>query len=826
MVRCPVCLLDVTAKGSHRCPTCDRVVHAFCGTPAGAEGYAQPRWCGKPCHDPKNKKRSHAHTAAGRSDPLADIDAHSDDTFQDAQPAADPIEDPDDDVHPQHELGDAPGGHQPHEQGSAAEGPHIFHIDVAGQAWALDPHHDGIRTMPVGVPDQYTQADVHAALQEHTAEKGTRHTHPHPMMEPCIHCAGLLGEGICRRDDHCTIHLFSLQQQCPDCKEHEETCRAGTCLEATQAVILMARAARKALGVKAYLQACPTTDLLAYDYGGSKEDIHVACTKIWNSPLTPAKAQRIYDTIDWPYHSVIALNDDTQRATVRATGGNFDLSYVSLTEQMLQDARAKLQPKPQARWSADELLTKIWESAELGRTGKFTVLKDIMADHDGPLPTDTEPPRSLLLSAGQAKVAFQTAAIRAEAAKRGLRPKVGGGFEPDAAAKPAANTTTAAPHPEAASPPANQAQDITYAILATLQQTGLLPPATKPPPDPEPAFDEGTTLLGSYADTRNDCIMSMTLSQLGVAPEDLGMRPHLYHMLEAAGYDNVFPFHQMTSSPLAMDMSCMLDENAATPEDKAREMKELQASRKTGGNDFTTDANGAFKLVTGRRPKLTKPQLKKHVKTATDAILAMYNAASYYGAWEDDESQARLSDHIRGMRQLWVDDHLMASHQHFVTLERDIRTMRCRSNHTNWCLNDDPNSPDQRVIARAVMSARNDRVNSLRPGKVQPAAKPGAEGEGTRRKRGGKARGGRGNDDKPSDVPSDGRFPQEFWDLCKDKNPDACVMYAFRGRCSRNPSGESCQMSDGTTLVHTCIHCGFKNGKHAIAEGKCPHATK
>ena len=325
--------------------------------------------------------------------------------------------------------------------------------------------------------------------------------------------------------------------------------------------------------------------------------------------------------------------------------------------------------------------------------------------------------------------------------------------------------------------------------------------------------DEEDALLNPASYRNGSDIMSQLLDALERDKEDLDMRPKLYFCLEAQGYHSRFPFRKMQGDPRHMDISCMLDENSATPADKTQEQKQLQAMQGQDESSLEAGKNGSVRLVAGKKPQLTKPSLQKKISTKDDLFLALYAWAHYYGAAGLKQYQEQVVQHTLSLREIWQSRVLGTDARALIDLDARLREFRCREGRgACWTVSNDTNSADQRILAKIITESRA-RNSSRRD--TDPSD---AEGKGGKKR----GKGGKGATDLPK--PRAGaaiEVPKDFFNECSEQAPDVCAMFAWAGKCNKSP-GDSCQSSRGHKYLHTCKVCRFEKGEHQIVKGACP----
>ena len=331
--------------------------------------------------------------------------------------------------------------------------------------------------------------------------------------------------------------------------------------------------------------------------------------------------------------------------------------------------------------------------------------------------------------------------------------------------------------------------------------------------------DEGDSLLDAASYRHGGDIMSQLLEALDRDKEDLDMRPRLYFCLEAQGYHSKFPFQKMQGDPRHMDISCMLDENAATATDKTQEQRQLQAVQGQGDSSLEAGKNGNVRLVTGKKPQLTKPTLQKSISTKDDLFLALYAWAHYYRAAGLGEYETQVMLHTLSLREIWQSKVLGTDAKALIDLDARLREYRCREGRDAcWTVSHDTNSADQRILAKIVTDSRARNSNRRDKDQSDAGGKGGKQGKGA----GKGGRGGKGTTEpapRPKVTPVE--VPPEFFKECQSEAPDVCSMFAWAGKCSRS-SGSTCESNKGHTYLHTCKKCRFEKGEHAIKLGVCP----
>jgi hypothetical protein len=204
------------------------------------------------------------------------------------------------------------------------------------------------------------------------------------------------------------------------------------------------------------------------------------------------------------------------------------------------------------------------------------------------------------------------------------------------------------------------------------------------------------------------------------------------------------------------------------------------------------------------------------VGTYSELMLALHNLQQYYDTTDQPRRAQQLSEHVKGVRSLWLTGALGGSVESLIQLDADRREALCTDEVEDWSWNEEAGSRDQMLVRRHV-------ANSTRPREVprkdtEPGDTP-EEAEKRRKKRE-KAKEKKERRKVASGSETDKSW-SAFYDQYSKSRPDLCIAYAYNGACARS-SGETCSLR-GHALEHTCVHCGFENGKHPIKDGKCPH---
>ncbi len=317
------------------------------------------------------------------------------------------------------------------------------------------------------------------------------------------------------------------------------------------------------------------------------------------------------------------------------------------------------------------------------------------------------------------------------------------------------------------------------------------------------------------ADT-SPSIMTTLIQALGLPREDTAMRPHLYICVQASGHDTIYPFNEMVGEPMDLEIEYFLDENHANPETRTEEQKTLQAAVRGDDNEtgaLTLNSAGELHMVTGRKPRLTKPTSRKAIQTCGDLINALRNLSAYYALTGNPRRAGMIENHTNSIRQLWHHGRFMGKHKHIITFEKRLRALRCRQpGNTTWIMDTDIASAEHQLLTECIYDMQNAHlqdINSQRPSKAPLAAnKQGKGGKGT-------TKSGKG---------AKKYVPQPFLALHDHKSPKICMQYAYFGTCHRS-TGDECKNAINLPLLHVCALCRFKNGKHPINEGKHPSGT-
>jgi hypothetical protein len=349
-----------------------------------------------------------------------------------------------------------------------------------------------------------------------------------------------------------------------------------------------------------------------------------------------------------------------------------------------------------------------------------------------------------------------------------------------------------------------------------------------------PPRAEGQPLITPEAARQSRNIMTTLLVALGLQPEDMAMRPHLYACVQAAGHDTTYPFEKMIGEPMDLDLEMMMDGNEATVATKVAEQRSLQAAmRGDEGHVFEANKKGELQMVTGKKPKLEKPKLDVHITTQEQLIASLRNLEHHYTSTGDDRRAGLIGGHANCMRTIWHQGRFMRDDKSFLAFEERLRTHRCRlSTSDDWsALSSDPASTEATLLTESIYEVHTRHLgNSSRPGKVQPGATtPAKQGACREWARSGTCARGASckfshTTTKANPSAQTTHVPIAFTQAHGSKRPKICLRFAYFGTCNR-ASGAQCTDGGGGAQLHTCVHCKFKNGKHTLKEGKHPSGT-
>jgi hypothetical protein len=354
--------------------------------------------------------------------------------------------------------------------------------------------------------------------------------------------------------------------------------------------------------------------------------------------------------------------------------------------------------------------------------------------------------------------------------------------------------------------------------------------------------------------------MARILEAIHLTADDSELRPDLYTALTALGFDTTFPFKAMEGLHLDFELDGMMDRNVATPAMKLEESRALQSAlRASDTQAIEAGSAGQLRVVASRKPKLTKPVYKGRITTATAAIAALHNAVTFYDTARAPREAGLLTQHTASMRQLWARGRFMHDDKAFVDFEQRLRSLRCRTNGSpaTWTLDAEVAGAEQHLLTECIHGMETARINAMISGgnSSRPPEVPGAaEDKGARERKKEKDRERRTKRREPAEGAGkcyewlDGRcfkgadckfahgepkprpprvaqVPDEFASRHGGIKPNVCMQFAYHGKCPRG-TGDACENSRGPRL-HTCVHCRFAKGPHAIKDGvgpggKCP----
>ena len=463
----------------------------------------------------------------------------------------------------------------------------------------------------MGRIDEYSGRDINPDLGCKAHQLKMKY--PHPDMMPCDTCYGILGEGMCRRHEKCELARARRRERCMDCGQNPEACHGADseCQEPLEAAVCVAATLYSRIGHKRYVEACPTANMAGVTTRGRRD--------MWTG-LRASTVAESEEMTDWDLYYVIDMDASTGRSQVRGTGGRWTMSTANVPEFLIKQYTERKErggdpPVPQPR---------------------VVALADIiggLSDEESSADEDMAPPN---VTYSQRGVTLERLASRkeheAEEQRANTQQKVRERAQREhEAAERTRLANAVALNVTEAGESAMAAAMLQMAQTMKMMQDKMLLGKDKPSPGDSDG-DEGDSLLDAASYRHGGDIMSQLLEALDRDKEDLDMRPRLYFCLEAQGYHSKFPFQKMQGDPRHMDISCMLDENAATAADKTQEQKQLQAVQGQGDSSLEAGKNGNVRLVTGKKPQLTKPTLQKSISTKDDLFLALYAWAHYYKA--------------------------------------------------------------------------------------------------------------------------------------------------------------------------------------------------
>ena len=677
----------------------------------------------------------------------------------------------------------------PQEQPQEERATTIYAIEE-GQAWQLVVGQAGTKSEPAGGTNEYGAEHVNPILAQKAHQLKMKY--PHPGMRPCSTCYGILGEGICRRDAKCELARARKRDKCLNCGERAEVCRSteSSCEEPLEAAVCVAATLYERIGHERYIRACPTEDMIDVTTKGRDS--------MWKG-LKPHTVREAEQMTEWDLYHVVHMDTATGRSLVRGTGGTWTMSTRNVPA-----------------WIASEYERRSAEGEKTRRPQRRTVaLADIieeLSDEESSADEDMEPPCVTYSDRG---ITYERTPsrkqIKAEEERYNTDRKI---------RERALKEREAAERTRLANMVARNATDEGTMATAMMQMAQTLKTmqdkmlhGKERDSHTDSEDDEEEALLNPASYRSGSDIMSQLLDALERDKEDLDMRPKLYFCLEAQGYHSRFPFRKMQGDPRHMDISCMLDENAATPADKTQEQRQLQAIQGHDESSLEAGKNGSVRMVAGKKPQLSKPSLQKKITTKDDLFLALYAWAHHYGAAGLTQYQEQVVQHTLSLREIWQSRVLGDDAKALIDLDARLRDFRCREGRNAcWTVSNDTNSADQRILAKIITESR--ARNSNRRDK-DPSD---AEGKGGKKK----GKGGKGATELPK--PRAGttvEVPKDFFNECSDQAPDVCAMFAWAGKCSKS-SGDSCQSNRGHTYIHTCKVCRFEKGEHPIIRGACP----
>jgi hypothetical protein len=303
--------------------------------------------------------------------------------------------------------------------------------------------------------------------------------------------------------------------------------------------------------------------------------------------------------------------------------------------------------------------------------------------------------------------------------------------------------------------------------------------------------------------------------------------------VEASGHDTTYPFNALIGEPL-LDVSQFMDENYATDGMKGEELRGLQASARSDDSaGLEVDAAGNLLLNKGRKPKLPKYVEVQSLKTAEGLIAALNNLGFHYRETGDAARADAMVNHCASMRDLWYSRRFTNKDKPFIKFEESLRRYRSMNATPSNGVMGIQGSQEDRILTRAIHEMETELTmnrNSTRPGQDLSAA----ETKANRRKaglcdkyqtgdchEGGKCK--YEHRKKPGASTTVARdVPGAFVTAHSAKLPQICLHFAYFGKCGKS-TGVSCIGKKGAVRLHTCAHCAFTKGPHAISDGTGPN---
>ena len=162
-------------------------------------------------------------------------------------------------------------------------------------------------------------------------------------------------------------------------------------------------------------------------------------------------------------------------------------------------------------------------------------------------------------------------------------------------------------------------------------------------------------------------------------------RPPLHVLIDTAGCNPAYPFHQRKGSILALMVHGYMDANMVNDEFIQRERDSLKASTVAGSEGgLTIDKNGLLIASQGGKPVLPRAQLRK-IKTYEEWYLATDNLCRHLTATGKHRDSTMLDNYHRAaMRILWIRQHTFEEdHENFLRFEQDLRSTRVSAPNLN-----------------------------------------------------------------------------------------------------------------------------------------------
>ena len=746
------------------------------------------------------------------------------------------------------------------ETAQASEEPTILYVCATGTVYTMDSDYQ-----PVEVGNHLTDKEAMVEIMPTNMQleqliysydednyADCREAHPHDLFPPCTSCFGALQDqgNICRLDGECPLAGLDDTHMCPDCSSSLAACHAQSqsateCPEPTRVAVRLHRIlwgmAVQENDPRLFFNHYP--DRHATDQAWAFDLDSIRATFVATSlPDEELESLLLTHTTDIEQYSIISEVPDN-RLLVRIMGGRCTMPKDNVDDDLLQEynenraALARASPKkanqfgksPSAEQAREHFNQKLLDSPARKRREQAKANWKASVRQ-----RNTDASAAPVVSEREAALIRENIALKARQTQ------------------PQNNTQPSIEH--------------TLALLTasfTKANTDLvhtLQEARTPEPSAEGLISPHAAR--TTADLYADLLESLDMADHVLSPKP---RPPLHVLIDTAGCNPAYPYHQRKGSILALMVHGYMDANMVNDEFIQRERDSLKASTVAGSEGgLTIDKNGLLIASQGGKPVLPRAQLRK-IKTYEEWYLATDNLCRHLTATGKHRDSTMLDNHRSAMRILWIRKHTFEEdHENFLKFEQDLRSTRVSAPNLNadWLFDED-NRHEQAILNKYLLAVTSKRVNatlSSRPPRSpgEDAGKTGkCQAEGCNKRPAGRgkklcrdcAKQGSPPPYAPGTTPGTPKpkcadytkgscnkgakcplkhaddyasIPQEFSKEVGKLQPAVCRAFAYTGRCGKSTGG-SCQSSSGNTLRHTCVKCFFKEGEHSIKDGSCPH---